>query len=149
MGLSEGMKHLLLCALLGILGLMVGGVAVAAEMRASSAAVRKEVIAAVEAQLGSFRKGDVAGAFGMASTALRAQRSAAVFAAMVESGYPEIWANTRAEFGVVRSDGTKAEVVVQVYSKTGSAGYDYALVKEPNGWRVHGVLRHASKKEKA
>jgi len=149
MGLSKGMKHLLLCALVGVFGLTLGGDVGAAEMRASSAAVRKEVIAAIEAQLGYFRKGDVAGAFGMASTALRTQRPAAVFAAMVESGYPEVWANTRAEFGVVRSDGTKGEVVVQVYSKTGAAAYDYALVKESNGWRVHGVLRHAPKKEKA
>lgn len=144
------MKQLLLSALVAVIGLTLGGEAArAAEMRATSAAVRKEVVAAIEAQLGYFRKGDVAGAFGMASAALRAQRPAAVFAAMVESGYPEIWTNTRAEFGVVRSDGTKAEVVVQVYSKTGSAAYDYALVREATGWRVHGVLRHAPKKEKA
>lgn len=143
------MKRLLLCVLVMVFGLAPASQAGAAEMRAGTAAVRKEVIAAIDAQLGHFRKGDVAGAWGMASTALRAQRPAEVFAAMVESGYPEIWANTRAEFGVVRSDGARAEVVVQVYSKTGAAAYDYALVRETQGWRVHGVLRHAPKKEKA
>ncbi len=149
MGLSRDMTRLLLCALVSFFGLTLVSRTGAAEMRASSAAVRKDVIAAIEAQLGFFRKGDAAGAFGLASTPLRTQRPVAVFAAMVESGYPEIWANTRAEFGVVRSDGAKAEVVVQVYSKTGAAAYDYALVRESNGWRVHGVLRHAPKKEKA
>lgn len=143
------MKRLLWGALLGLFVFTGVGSAGGAEMRASSAALRKEVIATIEGQLACFRKGDVAGAFAMASTPLRSQRSAAVFATLVETGYPEIWANTRAEFGVVRSEGDQATVVVQVYSKAGSAGYDYALVREPKGWRIHGVLRHAPKKEKA
>ena len=141
--------RLLWGALLGLLVLTGPGRAGAAEMRASSAAVRKEVIATIEGQLACFRKGDVSGAFALASSPLQAQRPAAAFAALVEAGYPEIWANTRAEFGLVRSEGANATVVVQVYSKIGSAAYDYTLTREPKGWRIHGVLRHAPKKEKA
>lgn len=143
------MTRLLSGALVGLFLFTCAGIAGAAEMRASSAAVRKEVIATIEAQLACFRKGDVGGAFTLASTPLRAQRPVTAFAALVETGYPEIWTNTRAEFGVVRSEGVNATVVVQVYSKTGSAAYDYALVREAKGWRIHGVLRHAPKKEKA
>lgn len=121
----------------------------AAEMRASTSAVRREVIGVVEAQLAHFRKGKIADAYAIASAALRAQRPQPAFAAMVEANYPEIWASTRAEFGVVRDDGTRASVVVQVYSKQGDAGYDYTLVKEGGSWRVQGVLRYASRKDKA
>ena len=121
----------------------------AAEMRASTSAVRREVIAIVETQLAHFRKGEIAAAYAIASAPLRAQRPQPAFAAMVETIYPEIWASTRAEFGVVRDDGTRASVVVQVYSKKGDAGYDYTLVKEDGRWRVQGVLRHAPKKDKA
>jgi hypothetical protein len=121
----------------------------AAEMRASTAAVRREVVAVVEAQLAHFRKGEIADAYAIASAPLRAQRTQPVFAAMVEANYPEIWTSTRAEFGVVRDDGTRASVVVQVYSANGDASYNYTMVKEAGRWRVHGVLRHASKKNKA
>jgi hypothetical protein len=64
----------------------------------------------------------------------------------VLNNYPEIWSNTKAEFGLVRDDGTRATVLVQVYAKEGSAGYDYGLVKERDGWRIESVLRHAPKK---
>lgn len=112
-------------------------------MPASKPEVRKEIIAVIEAQLAAFRKGDAARAHTHASAELRAQKPLRAFTAIVRESYPEIWANTRAEFGIVRDDGARAAVTVQVYSKAGDAGYDYALVREKAGWRIHGVRRHA------
>ena len=49
-------------------------------------------------------------------------------------------------WGIVRDDGRRATVTVQVYAKTGDTGYDFTLVKERSAWRIHGVVRHAPKK---
>jgi len=112
------------------------------ELRASRPATRKDVIAAIDAQLAAFRSGDVARAYGFAAAELRAQKPLRTFALIVQENYPEIWASTRAEFGVVRDDGNRATVLVHVFSRSGDAAYDYTLVKERGGWRVHDVLRH-------
>lgn len=112
---------------------------------ASKPAVRQEIVAVIEAQLAAFRAGDVGKAYHYAAAALRAQKSQAVFAGIVRDNYPEIWANTRAEFGIVRDDAAQATVTVQVFSGKAEASYDFTLVKETAGWRVQGVLRHAAK----
>ncbi len=123
----------------------LGGAAAAggAELKASKPEVRKEIVAVIEGQLAAFRKGDGRQAYGFASEPLRAQKPVAVFLQIVRDSYPEVWSNTRGEVGIVRDDGARARVVVQVYSESGDAGYDYSLVREPAGWRIHGVLRHA------
>jgi hypothetical protein len=114
--------------------------------RASKPEVRKEVITVIEAQLAAFRAHDGKQAYTWASSALRAQTPRRQFELIVQHNYPEIWANTRAEFGLVRDDGVRAKVVVQVFSREGSSGYDYGLVKEREGWRIESVLRHTPKK---
>jgi hypothetical protein len=113
--------------------------------RASTPQVRKEIVATVESQLTAFRKGEVEKAYGFAAAQLRAQKPLRTFAAIVQGSYPEIWRNTRAEFGIVRDDGAQATVTVQVYSKEGDAAYDFSLVKETAGWRIYGVVRHEPK----
>jgi len=148
-GVSTITMRLITGILLGLVAYASSLEVSAAGMRASTSVVRREVIAVVETQLAHFRKGEIAEAYAIASAPLRAQRPQSAFAAMVEANYPEIWSSTRAEFGVVRDDGTRASVVVQVYSKQGDAGYEYTMVKEAGRWRVHGVLRYASKKDKA
>jgi hypothetical protein len=115
-------------------------------MRASKPEVKKEIVAVIEAQLAAFRKGDVDKAYGYAAAELRAQKPLRAFAAIVEGNYPEIWANTRAEPGIVRDNGERATVTMQVYSKTSDAAYDFTLTKERAGWRIYGVLRHEPKK---
>ena len=87
----------------------------------------------------------MAKAYGYAAAELRAQKPLRTFSAIVKENYPEIWKNTRAEFGIVRDDGTKATVTVQVFSKDGDATYDYILAKENAIWRIHGVTRHEPK----
>ena len=115
-------------------------------LRASKPEVKQEIVAVIEAQLAAFRKGDVAKAYDYAASDLRAQKPLRNFSAIVKENYPEIWASTRAEPGIVRDDGMRATVTVQVYSKTGDAAYDFTLVKEKAGWRVQGVLRHEPRK---
>ncbi len=118
----------------------------AAEMRASKPDVRLDVVTAIEGQLKAFRRGELEVAYRFAAADLRAQKPLPAFAAIVQGNYPEIWASRLAEFGIVRDDGTRATVTVQVYAKDGDAAYDYTLIKERTGWRIYGVVRHAPKK---
>jgi hypothetical protein len=118
-----------------------------AEMRPSKPEVRRDVIAAIAGQLAAFRAGDVAAAYGYAARPLREQKSLQVFEGIVRFSYPEIWANTRAEYGVVRDDGQRATLLVHVFAKESDASYDFTLLRESAGWRVYGVVRHVPKKE--
>ena len=130
-----------------ILGLVALARAEPPTMPASKPEVRKDVIAAIEAQMAAFRKQDYEKAYSYAAAALRAQKPLPVFVAIVEAKYPEIWVNVRAEFGIVRDDGRSALVLVHVFAKDSDASYDYNLVKEGGRWRIVGVLRHAVVKE--
>jgi hypothetical protein len=145
------MKSWLAVALLAVSLGGMGGVARAADsvMRASKPEVKKEIVAVIEAQLTAFRKGDVVKAYSYSATGLRAQKPLRVFAMIVKENYPEIWANTRAEYGLVRDDGERAKLLVHVEARESSASYDFLLVKERAGWRIEGVLRHeAARREK-
>jgi hypothetical protein len=131
-----------------VLGVLVGivatlGVAAAENgFRASKPQVRKEVIAAVSGQLAAFREDEPAKAYDYAAAGLRAQTSLRRFAAIVRENYPEIWNNERAEFGLVRDDGTHATVLVYVASAEGGATFDYVLTRERGAWRIASVMRH-------
>jgi hypothetical protein len=144
--ISKAMRRVLF--LWGMCVLLVAGAGPlrAAEMRASKPDVRQEVVKAIEGQLTAFRRGEVEQAYRFAAAELRAQKPLPAFAAIVQGNYPEIWANRRAEFGIVRDDGTRATVTVQVYAKKGDAAYDYTLIKERPGWRIYGVVRHAPRR---
>ena len=113
--------------------------------RASPPGVRKEIVAVIDAQLAAFRKGEIEKAYSFAAAELRAQKPLSAFKEIVQKSYPEIWRNARAEFGIVRDNGTQATVTVQVYSKEGDAAYDFTLSKESAGWRIFGVVRHEPK----
>lgn len=124
---------------------LFGGAALPAEegtLRASKPATKAEVIKTIDGQLAAFRAGDISRAYTFAAVDLQAQIPAAAFARMVEKNYPEIWANTRAEFGIVRDDAERATVLVHIYSAHGDAAYDYTLHRESGAWRIIGVLRH-------
>jgi phage protein D len=125
--------------------LAAGGPAHGAELRASKAETKRAIAATIEGQLAAFRAGDVPAAHAFAAAELRAQKPAAVFAEIVRTNYPEIWANTAAEIGVVFDDGARATVTVQVAGAGTRAAYDYTLKKEAAGWRIFGVLRRAVK----
>lgn len=129
------------------LAIFAGAALRAEEMRASKPEVRKEVVAVIDAQLAAFRAGDPAKAWSYASVELQASRPLSVFTKMVRENYAEIWANARAEYGLVRDDGMRATVSVRVYAKKENAEYDFTLVKERAGWRIAAVLRHAPNPE--
>jgi hypothetical protein len=136
--------------LIFIFGFALGGAVAAAPTgdavrRASRPEVRAEVVAAINGQLTAFRAGDPARAYTFAAAELRAQKTLPAFSAIVRNSYPEIWANRRAEFGIVRDDGVRATVTVQVYGRETDAAYDYTLKKEAEGWRIFGVVRHEPK----
>jgi hypothetical protein len=114
-------------------------------MHGSKPEVRREIVAVIDAQLAGFRAGDVRKAYKYASAELRAQKPIRAFATIVRDNYPEIWANTRAEFGLVRDDGKQARLLVHVFGKESDASYDYTLVKEEDSWFITAVLRHAPK----
>jgi ABC-type transporter MlaC component len=137
-----------LCWLGALLAWAPSAVSAETKLRASKPEVRKDVVTVIEAQLAAFRKGDLPKAYGFAAAALRAQKPLPAFTTIVQTNYPEIWKSTRAEFGIVRDDGTRAEVTVQVFSERGDAAYDFTLQKEQGGWRIYGVLRHEPKKAK-
>lgn len=115
-------------------------------MRASTPAVKKELVAVVEMQLAAFRKEEIAKAYSYASRALRAQRPLRMFSAIIEANYPEIWANTRAEFGLAHDDNERATIVVVVHAGDERASFDFLLAKERAGWRIEGVLRRTAAK---
>ena len=125
----------------------LGAMAADGELRASKPELKQQIVAVIEAQLAAFRQGDVAKAYTFAAADLMAQKPLRVFTTIVQENYPEIWSNTRAEFGIVRDNDTQATVTVQVYSKAGDAAYDFTLAKERVGWRIYGVLRHAPKQK--
>lgn len=125
----------------------VGANAADGDLRASKPELKQQIVAIIEAQLAAFRQGDVAKAYTFAAAELRAQKPLRVFTTIVQENYPEIWGNTRAEFGIVRDNTTQATVTVQVYSKAGDAAYDFTLARERIGWRIYGVVRHAPKQK--
>jgi hypothetical protein len=100
------------------------------------------MIAVIQAQLAAFRKGDTAKAHAYSAAALRRQYPLRAFTLVVKESYPEIWANTSAEFGLARDDGTRGRILVHVSAHETGASYDYFLLKERGAWRVEGVLRH-------
>lgn len=117
--------------------------------RASKLAVKAEAVAVIEGQLSAFRAGEVGKAYAYAAASLQSQMPVRSFARLVRDGYPEIWKNQRAEFGLMRDDGRRATLTARIFATDGtSAAYDYVLFKEDDVWRIAGVLRHEAKDEK-
>jgi hypothetical protein len=145
--LSARMRRWISLVMLALLAGALGRGAADEGMRASKPEVRKEIVATIEAQLLAFQKQDYVKAYSYATAELRAQKPIQIFMGIVHESYPEIWTNTRAEYGLVRDDGVKATLLVHVYGKDSNTSYDYTLKKERDGWRIHGVLRHAPKKK--
>jgi len=118
-------------------------------MRASKPAAKTEIVATIEGQLAAFRGSEIERAYAYASSRFQMQTPVRRFAQSVRLGYPEIWTNERAEFGLARDDGRRATLTARVFAKDGSsAAYDYMLVREDDFWRIAGVLRHERKEEK-
>jgi hypothetical protein len=116
-------------------------------LRASRPEVKRAVLEVIDGQLAALRAGDVTKAYGFAASTLRAQTPLRAFVAIVQTNYPELWANERAEYGIVRDDGSRARVLVQVFSEGRDATFDYVLVRERGIWKIGSVLRHDSRRK--
>jgi hypothetical protein len=104
--------------------------------------VKQQLVGVINSQLSAFRKGDYAGAYGLADSALRAQVSPATFQHMVENAYPAIARSRSASFGVILDNGDEAVVNVGITSQAGRMlQYRYILRREPAGWKISGVIR--------
>ena len=108
----------------------------------SREAVQRELVRVIDSQLSAFRRGDYAGAYAFADSALQAQVSPAVFERLVKKGYPAIARSRSASFGVSLDNGDQAVVTVGILSQSGHLlQYHYLMHHEPNGWRISGVVR--------
>ncbi len=110
------------------------------EMEASKPPVKAEIIAVIEGQLAAFRAGDFGKAYAFASQPIREMFPLAEFQNMVSTAYPIIAGSTKADFGICLDNGYEASVFVRIQGKDGkSKEYQYALTREPIGWRITGV----------
>jgi hypothetical protein len=135
-----------------LLGLcLVAGASAAAPSadgyKPSTKEVRQKVVEVIGLQLSAFRASDPQKAYSFAARRFREQFPLGKFEEMVKGAYPEIWDNTKAEFGVVRDDGASAVVSVEITDKANDwISYDYFLLKEDLFWRIAGVIRHEPSK---
>jgi len=136
-----------MCALVIVMAAAaLGQAAESGAMRASKPAVKTEIVATIEGQLAAFRGGEIERAYAYATSRFQIRMPIRQFAQSVRLGYPEIWTNERAEFGLARDDGRRATLTARIFAKDGrSAAYDYVLVREDDFWRIAGVLRHEAK----
>jgi len=99
-----------------------------------------ELYAVVQQQLGDFRGGDFSGAYGDASRAIQARYSVEQFTAMVQAHYPGLTRVSRAEYGLVRTQGRHATLEVYLIGEDGGVmPCVYMMVREGDSWRIDGA----------
>ena len=111
-------------------------------MEESSDAVKKDLIAVVEAQLVAFRDGDYARAYGFAAPGIQSMMPPESFEKMVRTGYPLIARSSNADFGVALDTGEDAVLAVRITGadeKGTTAEYLYTLSKADGSWKITGV----------
>lgn len=109
-------------------------------MEASTPPVKAEIVAVIEGQLAAFRTDDFPKAYTFASQPIREMFPLAEFQKMVIAGYPVIMTSVKADFGICLDNGYEASVFVRIEGKDGKVKeYQYALTREPIGWRITGV----------
>lgn len=115
-----------------------------ASLRPAKPDVRRAALAAIQAQLAAFGRGDYATAIKYQSTGLKQNfASPDAFRQMMQSAYPEFAHSKKVKFGLVKSDAAGQHVLVPV-ELTGQDGVTvqaaYLLVREGKAYRVEGVL---------
>lgn len=112
-------------------------------LRAAKPEVRRAAIAAIQAQLTAFAKGDYTAAIKYQSAGLKQNfGSPDAFRQMMEGTYPEFAHYRKVVFGTVKSDISGQRVLVPV-TLTGQDGVSvraaYLMVREGKAYRVQGV----------
>lgn len=105
--------------------------------------VRRAALAAIQAQLAAFGRGDYATAIKYQSAGLKQNFSSPdAFRQMMEGAYPEFAHSKKVKFGLVKSDAGGQHVLVPV-DMTGQDGVTvraaYLMVREGKSYRVEGV----------
>lgn len=113
-------------------------------LRPAKPEVRRAALAAIQAQLTAFGKGDYSAAIKYQSVGLKQNFSSPeAFRRMMEGAYPEFAHYKSVKFGVVRSDGSGQHVFVPV-DLVGQDGVSvraaYLMLREGKAYRVEGVL---------
>lgn len=113
-------------------------------LRPAKPEVRHAAVAAIQAQLQAFARGDYPAAIKYQSAGLKQNfPSPDAFRQMMESAYPEFAHYKKVKFGLVRADVLGQRVLVPV-DLTGQDGTTvraaYLMVREGKAYRVQGVL---------
>ena len=118
----------------GLVGVPSGASAQTTGNRAAAEPIMK--------QLDAFKRDDYDAAYGFASAEIRQMFDRRAFERMVKTGYPEI---ARSSFALVGETEERADGHVLVKVKIRGANGNgiealYEMVKEPDGWRINGVV---------
>ncbi len=106
----------------------------------STAPVKQELTAVIDAQLAAFRANDYPKAYTFAAEAIQGMFSTNRFEEMVKTTYPVIAGSAKAEYGLAFDTGEEAVINVTVESADGKrAQYQYLLKKEDGAWKINGV----------
>ncbi|MBE7213464.1 MAG: DUF4864 domain-containing protein [Gluconacetobacter diazotrophicus] len=106
----------------------------------STAAVKQELTAVIDAQLAAFRANDYPKAYTFAAAGIQGMFSRNQFEEMVKTAYPVIAHSAKAEYGLAFDTGEEAVVNVTVENADGQrTQYQYLLKKEDGAWKINGV----------
>ena len=106
----------------------------------STAEVKSEITAVIDAQLAAFRANDYARAYSFAATEIKGMFNATEFEEMVRKAYPVIAKSTSVDYGFSFDTGEQAVIYVRVQDAAKTAAqYQYLLKKEDGAWRITGV----------
>ncbi len=110
------------------------------EAHPSTAPVKQELSAVIDAQLAAFRANDYPKAYTFAAGAIQGMFSKERFEDMVKTAYPSIARSAKAEYGLAFDTGEEAVINVVVEGADGErAQYQYLLKKEDGAWKINGV----------
>ena len=110
------------------------------QARADANVKPAELYAVVDRQLGELRGGDFSRAYEYASSGIQQRYSVGQFAAMVQANYPGMTRISRAEYGLVQTNGRHATMQVYLIGRRGEVmPCVYMLVREGELWRIDGA----------
>jgi hypothetical protein len=99
-----------------------------------------DLYAVVERQLGALRGGDISRAYEDASREFQRRYNMEQFAAMAQAEYPGMTHVSRAEYGLVQTNGRHATMQVYLIGQDGEVmPCVYMLVREGESWRIDGT----------
>ncbi len=110
------------------------------QTRADANVKPSDLYTVVDRQLGDLRGGDFSHAYEYASSGIQQQYSVEQFAAMVQADYAGMTRASRAEYGLVETNGRHATMQVYLIGRDGEVmPCVYMLVREGDSWRIEGA----------